>query len=144
MTSIKVRNSFWFYGALAAMFASACCFVLWLDVVGRVSGWIVLPPYEAQIPRLQWYGGLWLSLAIILPFLAALLLGFSKKERPSYADSTRQKSVLTGSKSSYEWTSVVVVYVLRVGISFLGTLGFLMAFILIVSLLQKLPGHPRE
>jgi hypothetical protein len=74
------------------MFASACCFVLWLDVVGRVSGWIVLPPHEAQIPRLQWYGGLWLSLAIILPFLAAVLLGFSKKEQPSYADSTRQKT----------------------------------------------------
>jgi hypothetical protein len=108
-----------------------------MDAVGRISGWPGLPKYEAQIPRLQRDAGLWSTLAMILPFLAALLLGFGK-EGAKKAGSSNQGSVLTSSGGFYEWTAGIGVYLLRVGISALGAVGFIIAAILVVSLLEKL------
>ena len=122
------------------MFASALCSLLWMDAIGKISGWTGIPEYEAQIPRLRWHAGLWSSLTILLPFLAAFLLGFAKKEEPKTADSTNLGSVLTVSESeaSNERIAGIAMYLLRLGISVLGAVGFLIAFILIVSLLEKL------
>ena len=69
----------WLLGALGLMFMSAWCGLLWIDVVGRMSGWIGLPEYEGQIPRLHSFGTLWSILATTLPFLAALLLGIGER-----------------------------------------------------------------
>ena len=58
---------------------------LYMDAVGKISGWTGVhgSEYEGQIPRLQWYVGLWSGLALIFPFLAALLLGLGKGTGPS-------------------------------------------------------------
>jgi hypothetical protein len=64
--------------ALASMLSSAYCFFGWMSAVGRISGWIGLPQYEPQIPRLETQARLWSALAIALPFIAALVLTLDK------------------------------------------------------------------
>jgi hypothetical protein len=64
--------------ALVMMFGSACFAGLWMNAVGRVSGWMGLPQYESQIPKLRSYGTLWESLTIALLFIAAFFLGLGK------------------------------------------------------------------
>lgn len=114
-----------------------------MDAVERTSGWVGLPKDVAQIQRLHWYAGLWSTLAMVLPFLAALLLGFGKKEGPKKAGSSNQGKALISSERSYGWTSGIGMTLLRVGISVLGAVGFIVAAILVVSLLEKLrmPAH---
>jgi hypothetical protein len=65
-------------GSLTLMFGSAYSCLLWMDAVGKVSGWIGLPQFADQIPGLQKKEGLWFSLMLALLILAALLLGFDK------------------------------------------------------------------
>jgi hypothetical protein len=112
-----------------------------MDAVGKISGWIGVPGpgYEVQIPRLQRYAGLWSGLALIFPFLAALLLGLGKGAGPSHAETSRA-SVITGPEVLHEWTAVtaILMYLLRVAISALVSLAFVVVFILVVVLLEKL------
>lgn len=122
MDSSREKNSLWLFGALAAMLASACCVLFWMNVVGMISGWIGLPEYEPRIPALRWYAWLWSSLAVIFPFLAGLLL--SRGER--------REQGLDG----------IGVYLLRVGISVLGGAGFLIVIILLGFLLKNLGFWP--
>ena len=95
----------WLLMAVVLMFASAICGLLYMDAVGKISGWIGVPglEYEGQVPRLQWYAGLWSGLALVFPFLAALLLGLGKRAGPSHAE-TSHASVITGPEVSHEWT----------------------------------------
>jgi hypothetical protein len=65
--------------ALAMMFGSSYLAVLWMGVVGRVSGWTGLSQHESQIPERQWYGTLWESLAIAFLLIAAFVLGLGKR-----------------------------------------------------------------
>jgi len=115
-----------------------------MDAVGKISGWIGVPglEYEGQVPRLQWYAGLWSGLALVFPFLAALLLGLGKRAGPSHAE-TSHASVITGPEVSHEWTAVnaILTYLLRVAISALASLAFMVMFILVVVLLEKLGGR---
>lgn len=42
------RSLLWVLLALALMLSSAYCFFGWMSAVGRISGWIGLPKYEAK------------------------------------------------------------------------------------------------
>src|SRR5271168_3281968 len=72
------RSLSWLLPALACMLASSYSFFGWMSAVGRISGWIGLPQYAPQIPRLESQARLWSALAIALPFIAALVLTFGK------------------------------------------------------------------
>ena len=66
----------WLLLSTAAMFVSAYSVFGWMGAVGRISGWVGLPQYEAQIPRLRAQA----ELAVALPFLAAWFLGLGRKD----------------------------------------------------------------
>ena len=129
----------WLILAIALMFASAICCLLYMDGVGKISGWIGLPQYESYVPTLQRHATLWSGLAVIFPFLAALLLGLGKAAGQNQAETSRA-GVITGPDVSHEWTAVtaILTYLLRVAISALASLTFTVVFILVVSLLEKL------
>jgi hypothetical protein len=94
--------------AIAMMFGSACFVGLWMNVVGRVSGWTGLPQYEGQIPKLQSYGTLWESLAIALLFIAAFVLGLG----------------LPSDEVPPAWSTLVFRYLGRLGLCIIGAIGF--------------------
>ena len=129
----------WLILAIALMVTSAICGFLYMDAVARISGWTGLPEYEGYIPNLQKSAALWSGLAVIFPFLAALLLGVGKEMRPRLAE-TNRTDVITCPEVSHEWTAVtaILAYLLRVGISAVASLGFMIAYILVVVLLSKL------
>ncbi len=131
----------WLLLAVVLMLASAICGFLYMDAVGKISGWIGVPgpEYEGQVPRLRWYAGLWSGLALIFPFLAAMLLGLGKGAGPSHAETSRS-SVITCPEVSHEWTTVtpILAYLLRVAISALASLAFMVLYIFVVVLLEKL------
>jgi hypothetical protein len=129
----------WLLLAVVLMFGSASCALLYLDTMGRISGWIGLHEYEGFVPRLQWYARLWSALAVIFPFLAAFLLGFGKgagSRRPEISRS----SVITAPDVSHEWAAVtaILAYLLRVAVSAFASLAFIAVFILVVALLRKM------
>ena len=131
----------WLLFALVLMFGSAICGLLYMDAVGKISGWrgVHGSEYEGQIPRLQWYAGLWSGLALIFPFLAALLLGLGKGTGPSRSQTSRA-SIVTCPEVSHEWTAVtpILAYLLRVAISALASLACMILFVFVVVLLEKL------
>src|SRR5712691_4924087 len=94
--------------AIALMFASAICALLYLNAVGKISAWIGLHEYEGFVPRLQWYAGLWSGLAVIFPFLAAFLLGLGNSAGPRQGGTTGP-SVITAPDVSHEWTAVTAI-----------------------------------
>jgi hypothetical protein len=129
----------WLILAIAMMLASAICGLLYMDAVGKISGWIGLPQYEGYVPRLQWYAGLWSGLAVLFPFLAALLLGLIKDTgaRQSQID---RSTVFTETVVSQEWTlaTAALKYLLRVAISAFASVALMAVFILAVLMLEKL------
>ena len=137
--SVDRNRLLWLLLAIALMFASAICALLYLGAVGRISGWIGLHEYEGFVPRLQWYARLWLGLAVVFPFLAALILGLGRGPGPRHAEASRT-SILTGPEVSHEWAAVTatLAYLLRVAVSALASVAFMAAFILVVLLLEKL------
>ena len=104
--------------AIAMMFGAACFAGLWMNAIGKVSGWIGLPQYEGQIPKLQWYGTLWQSFTIALLFIAAFVLGLGKRVPP---DEVRPA-----------WSTLAFNYLVRLGLCIGGALAF-------VFLLRALP-----
>jgi hypothetical protein len=125
--------------AIVLMLGSAICALLYLDAVGRISGWIGLHEYEGFIPKLQWYAGLWSGLAITFPFLAAFLLGLGKGAGPRRPEIGRP-SVITAPEVSHEWIAVTAIlgYLLRVAVSALVSLAFIVVLILVVALFEKM------
>ncbi len=129
----------WLPVAIALMFASAICGLLYMDAVGKISGWIGVPQYEGYVPRLQGYAGLWSGLAVVFAFLAALLLELAKGAAPRQVESGRP-SVITEPVVSHEWTAATAVlkYLLRAAISALASVAFMAVFILVVLMLERL------
>ena len=129
----------WLFLAIVLMLASAICALLYLDAVGKISGWIGLHEYEGLLPMLRWRARLWSGLAIILPFLTALILGLGKGAEQKHAENSRT-GVITDPDVSHEWTIVtaILAYLLRVVVSALASLAFVAMFVLVVSLLEKL------
>jgi len=137
--SLDKKRLAWIIIATALMFASAICGLLYINAVGEISGWVGLPEYEGYVPRLQWYAGLWSGLAVIFPFLAALILGLGKGAEPRQAE-TSFPTVITGPEVSHEWTAATAVfkYLLRVAVAALASLAFMVVFILVAVLLEKM------
>jgi len=129
----------WLILAIAMMLASAICGLLYMDAVGKISGWIGLPQYEGYVPRLQWYAGLWSGLAVLFSFLAALLLGLVKDTGPRQSQ-IDHSTLFTETVVSQEWTlaTAALKYLLRVAISALASVALMAVFILAVLMLEKL------
>jgi hypothetical protein len=78
-------------------------------------------------------------LAIVLPFFAALVLGFGKTSSAGAAGSRSAASLTYAAESQAEkWTAPIVRYFTRLVISLLGTFGFLLCLLLIGFVLYKL------
>jgi hypothetical protein len=118
----------WLILAIALMFGSAICGLLYMDAVGKISAWIGRPEYEGYIPRLRWHAGLWSGLAVSFPFLAALLLG--RKGAGPHQAKTSRTLVITAPEVSHEWSvaTTALAYLLRVAVSAVASLGFMVLF----------------
>jgi hypothetical protein len=120
------------------MFTSAYSIFRGLGVVGAVSGWIGLTQYEAGIPKLQREGEVWWWLAIALPWVAALLLGFGKEESsPQIEHPGPPVDTCAAESKAEESTAPIVRYFTRLVISVLGTLGFALCLLLVDFLFYK-------
>jgi hypothetical protein len=118
------------------MLASAYCFFGWMSAVGRISGWIGLPQYAPQIPRLESQARLWSALEIALPFVAALLLSFGKRASDQQPRSGAPTSPTYRAESPAE--QPILRYLGHFAASVLGTLGFVVVLFLLGLLLHKL------
>jgi hypothetical protein len=120
------------------MFVSAYSVFGWMGAVGRISGWIGLPQYEAEIPKLRTEGELWWWLAMALPLVAALLLGLGKDETsPKIEHAGPTVVTYPAEPKAEEWTAPIVRYFARLVISVLGTLGFALCLFLVGFLFHK-------
>ena len=130
--------------AIALMLASAFCGLLYMDAVGKISGWIGLPKYEGSVPRLRDYAMIWSGLALALPFLAAFLLGHGKSAGTHHAETSRD-NVVTGPEVSRDWTfaTALLAYLLRVAAAAFTSVAFMVVFVFVALMLQKLgvSGH---
>jgi hypothetical protein len=128
----------WLLLAIALMFASAICALMYLDAVGRISGWIELPKYEGDLSTIRWRARLWSFLAVIFPFLAALFLEIGKGAGPGHI-ATSRRDAITAPDLANDWTMVtaVLAYLLRVAVSTFASLAFMLVLVLLVSLLEK-------
>ena len=96
--------------AIAMMFGTACSAGLWMNAIGKVSGWTGLPQYENQIPKIQQYGTLWESLTIAILFIAAFTLGLGKR--------------VPSDEVPPAWRTHAFNYVIRLGLCLIGAIGF--------------------
>jgi hypothetical protein len=80
------RRLTWLVIASGVMFACAYSVARWLGVVGTISGWTGLQQHEAEIPRLRSQAEIWETLALTLPFFAAVLVWAGRQKRVSRDD----------------------------------------------------------
>jgi hypothetical protein len=131
----------WLLVALGLMFTSAYSIARLFAAVALIGGWTGLPQHAADLPRIQAQAERWELLAILLPFFAALTLGFGKAT-PAISVSGPQVSLTYPAESQAEkWTAPIVRYITRLVISLLGALGFLLCLLLIGFVLYKLRIH---
>lgn len=141
LTQFAFRNKRslpWFLLALACMLASAYCFFGWMSAVGRVSGWIGLPQYAPQIPRLESQARFWSALAIALPFVAALLLSFGKTASDQPRADAPTSLTYQAESPAEKRLAPILQYLGHFVASILGTLGFVVVLFLLGLLLHKL------
>jgi|SRR5215470_15299160 len=112
----------WSLISAAAMFVSAYSVFRWLGAVGTISGWIGLPQYEAEIPRLRVQAEVWKTLALTVPFLGAVFVWLG-----------RRKPV-----DRNEPPSLVLECGVCLGASILGTAGFVLCLFVFGMLLHKI------
>jgi hypothetical protein len=139
VSSRNMKQSLWLILAVALMSASAICALLYMDAMGKISGWTGLAQYERYIPQLRRNAALWSGLALLFPFLAALLLGFVKEAGSRHSQTARQR-VISDPTVSQEWTlaTAALKYLLRLAISVLASVALMAVFILAILLLNKL------
>ena len=133
----------WLVIAIALMFMSSYSIFRWFGDVGLISGWTGLPEYEAKIPELQREAEVWFWVTIVSPFIAAFLLGLGRNETwklIKYVGPAKHL-LITYSDESREWLAPIVSYLLRLGVSALGTLGFSLLLLLVGFVLYKLGVH---
>ncbi len=131
----------WLLVAFGLMFASAYSIARLLAAMAMIGAWTGLRQYEARLSQIQAKAIWWESLAIGLPFFAALMLGFGKGS--SVASVGRQPASLTypAESQAEKWTAPFVRYFVRLAISVLGTFGFLLVLLLIGFVFYKLRIH---
>ena len=142
LTQYAFRNKtslHWLLLALACMLASAYCLFGWMSAVGRLSGWIGLPPYAPQVPRLESQARFWSALAIALPFVAELALTFGKTASAKQPRCDAPTSLTyRGESATEKKLAHVLRYLGHFAVSLLGTLGFVGVLFLLGLLLHKL------
>lgn len=118
------------------MASSAYCIVR-VYVVGSVVGdWIGLPQYAAQIPVLEREGTWFEITAVVLPFVAALLLVRAIFQRGTPAGSGRGSPISYAARSTSELRSTLLIeYLLCLGVSLVGIMGFVLIWFLVGSVL---------
>lgn len=132
----------WLLLSVASMFVSAYSVFGWTGAVGRIGGWTGLPQYAAELPRIQAEAERWELLAIVLPFFAALVLGFGKTSSPGSGGNQSTPSLRYPAESQAEkWAAPIVRYFTRLVISFLGSFGFFLFLLLIGFVFYKLGIH---
>lgn len=142
LTQFAFRNKRslpWLVLALASTLASAYCFFCWMNAIGRISGWISLPQYAPQIPRLETEARLWSAMALALPFVAALLLSFCKtaSDQQPRAGAPNRLTYRAASPAEKRLAPILR-YLGHLVVSLLGTLGFVVLLFLLGLLLHKL------
>lgn len=121
--------------AILLMASSAYC-ILRVYVIGSVVGdWIGLPQYAAQIPVLEREGTWFEITAIVLPFVAALLLVPAIFQRSKPAGSGGSPISYATQSTSERWSTRLIEYLLCLGASLVGIIGFLWVLFLISSVL---------
>jgi len=125
--------------AITLMLVSAYSILRFFVTADAVSNWIGLPQHAAQVPRLEAEGVWWKWLAIVLPFLAALTLGFGRASPATPVGSESQASLTYTAESRAEkWTTPFVRYLSRLIVSILGTLGLFLVLLFLDFLFYKL------
>ena|SRR5882724_1131746 len=133
------RRIRWVLVALALMFTSAYSIARLFAAIASVGALTGVPEYAREIPRIKAEAVWWETLAIVLPFFAALVLGFGKTSSAGAAGSRSAASLTYAAESQAEkWTAPIVRYFTRLVISLLGTFGFLLCLLLIGFVLYKL------
>lgn len=79
------RRQMWLLISTVVMFVCAYSVARWLAVVGTISGWTGLQEHEAEIPRLRVQAGIWATLALTSPFIAAVLV-WTGRQKPLSRD----------------------------------------------------------
>jgi len=132
----------WLLAALALMFTSAYSVARLFAAAASVGALRGVPEYARQIPRIQAEAMWWETLAIVLPFFAALVLGLGNTSSPGSAGNVSTASLTYTAESQAEkWTAPIVRYFTRLAISLLGTFGFLLCLLLIGFVFYKLRIH---
>ncbi|MGH9745325.1 MAG: hypothetical protein ACRD59_04360 [Candidatus Acidiferrales bacterium] len=133
----------WLLGALALMFCSAYSILTFYIIGFNVSGWIGLPQYAARIPKLETEAAWWGKVGVALPFIAALLLGFGRNIDGGVGrvETTGQTVVSYPAESRGERLGPIVGYLVRLALSGIGTLAFMVLLLLSWFVLYKLRIH---
>jgi hypothetical protein len=132
----------WLVVALALMFTSAYSIARLFAAIASVSALTGVQEYARQIPGIQAAAAGWEKLAVVLPFLAALVLGFGKTSLADSTGSERAASLTYLAESQAEkWTTPIARYFTRLAISVLGTIGFVFCLFLLGLLLCKIGIH---
>jgi hypothetical protein len=136
------KRALWALGSLALMFGAAYSFVRYLVIGSTVGDWIGLPQYAAQIPRLEREGAWFAVLAVVLPFIAAPLLGFvTAPQVESVMTEVRGPISYPVESRSERWSTLSIRYLLCLGASFFGSLVLVWILFLVSFLLFKLRIH---
>ena len=136
------RRAPWLLVALALMFTSAYSVARLFTAIASVSALIGVPEYARGIPRVQAESLWWETLAIVLPFFSALVLGFGTTPSADSAASGLSASLTYPAESETEkWTALIVRYFTRLVISLLGSFGFLLCLLLVGFVFYKLQIH---
>jgi hypothetical protein len=108
-----------------------------------MGGVIGLLQYAARIPGFAAEAIWWGRVGAALPFVAALLLGIGRDGVDGRVDRVEPtgQTVITYSAESRKWLAPIVSYLLRLAISVLGTLGFMVLLLLFLFVFYKLGIH---
>ncbi|MGH7744131.1 MAG: hypothetical protein ACREQ5_04835 [Candidatus Dormibacteria bacterium] len=124
------------------MFMSAYSIARLLAATASVSALTGVPEYARDIPRIQAEAVWWETSAIVLPFFAALVLGFGKTTFLGSSGNESTSFLKYSVESQTEkWTAPIGGYLRRLVISVVGICGFLLCLLLIAFVLFKLGIH---
>jgi hypothetical protein len=142
LSMARQRSYPWLLVALALMFTSAYSIARLFAAIASISALTGVPQYVREIPRSRAQAGWSETLAVVLPFFAALVLGLGKPTSAGSAESGVTASFTYPTESQAEkWTAPVVRYFIRLVISVLGTFGFLLCLLFIGFVFYKLRIH---
>lgn len=128
----------WLVLALGLMFVAAYSIARLFAAVASVSALTGLPEYAGKIAKIQAEATWWETMAVVLPFFAALVLCIPKIPSVVSGGRSSTPSLTYPAESQTEkWASPIVRYLTRLVISLLGIFGFLLWLLLVGFLLDK-------